>query len=675
MHYALAPSKRQVWRRPPRARSLIDFARDLRFGEGEVKGNRYVPESDPAQCEILKAMEQYREVKVLKPAQAGGTWASQIVPLLWVLFELQESAVYGGPDMQLLGKIWRQKIKTAIEESPWASRIPDSGKGSRGGAPDEIIFTNGAALTFIGAGAKNEAAQAAVTARAAFTDEYDSIEDYRRTLIKSRTKSYGDRALHSDNSTLKEALGDSLLLSEYEHLSTRSRLAFLCPHTGRYRVLEKDQLRFDNSSPAAAKATARLVFEDDNGATVEWSEHDRARALRDSVIVHKGQWIVSCLDSDGAVCESRVVGAAPDTDVFGIRWTCLDTRIGRTLGSVAAEWVRADQLAEKGKEYALANLFRDEFVEPYISQQAVSEGLVPATVAERVTEHERGVVPPDTIGITIGTDPGGARTGIHWVAMAWRPNRRGHLFAYGRFAPIATDGTAVLMALQAWHSDSVAPGWAGHHVTFGFVDSNWETEAIDTFCSGLGFDRWKPTQGYSDTQYGAKTYHPKKSTESKKVLKHDRSREIPTWHEERLEKRGRLVRFNANYWKGYVHQGLRSPTTHPGAITLHAGDAEMHMQSGDIENARQVPGIAVQLCAERQVYDEGKGVYVWKIAQDIARENHWLDAAANACAAADYAGYLREEQPAARKAGSSSTKNTQAIRTRDGRPYLISQRN
>lgn len=674
--YRLGRVRADVWRRPAPPKGLMDFARTLRFGEGKRVGKLFVPESHPAQHYLLTAITEYREVKLLKPVQDGGTWASQIVPALWLLLELDQGVVYGAPDMGLCSKFWTQKLRPTLDKSGLLHRIPESGKGSRGGSPDEVHFVDGGVLTFMGAGAGNEGAQAMVTARAAFTDEYDSIEAYRRRLIKARTKHYGAQAIGSDCSTLKEALGDSLLWQEYQTISTGTRLAFCCPHTGYYRLIEKEDLEFDNTDPLAAHDSARLVFTNPDGTTTTWTESDRQQALKRYLPVHRGQAIVHSVDESGQVIDARVIGRHPRTDVLGLRYTCFHSP-NRDIRDIAKRWCSAQQLAAGGDESELASLTRDEFVEPFVSQVTHEDGLAPAAIAARVTNHARRDIPADTTHITVGTDPGGARTGIHWVALAWRPNCRAHVFDYGRFAPIATDGDAVLAALQAWWQDVLIPGWGqGRLPDLTYLDSNWETEWVDRFCRQAGFDRFKPIQGFSETQHGAgrKRYIPKHAGKAKDVLRHDRMRENSTWHESRLQHRGRLVRLDADHWKRTAHTMLRVPMTQPNSISLFDAKPELHLHAIDIPHARKVPGFATQVCAERQAYSEKEGRYVFQPCPEITKENHWLDALAYALAAGDYLGLFRSVAAPDRPRVKQATRHDTGMTTPDGRPFLLTQR-
>ncbi len=87
-----------------------------------------------------------------------------------------------------------------------------------------------------------------------------------------------------------------------------------------------------------------------------------------------------------------------------------------------------------------------------------------------------------------------------------------------------------------------------------------------------------------------------------------------------------LVEVDADHWKSWVHQRLSTPLGQPGAMTLYSAPAQDHLS------------LAKHLTAERKVEEfiAGKGVVIrWEA---VRRQNHWLDALYNACAAGSLCG-------------------------------------
>jgi len=667
---------REVWRRPPEARPLIEYAKTCRFGEPPNRGERYDPHSHPGQYWALRLLPDRRwaGLKLLGPVQDGKTWAGQLVPTMWLLFERKESVTYGAPDLPLLSKLWLQKLRPAIEETYGSSVFPGHGPGSREGSRLEHIRFHGASLNFIGAGGKNEAGQAGVTSRGGFQDEYDSIKPYFRRLIHRRTSRYGGDAIRCDTSTLKTAYGQSFLWSEYEHSSTASRIALRCPHTGYYVIPEYENLEFDRASPGRARATARLIFDTPSGV-VEWTEQDRKVALRDTLLVHAGQQVVHSVDGEGRVVGAEVVGPVPDVEYAGLRWNCFHSPLAaKALPEIAAQYQVALVLAENDDDTALKSIMHDEFVREYSGSVVYGEGLEPKAIAIRTTNHERNQIPDGTVALTMGIDPGGARTGIHWWLWAWLPTPRPHCPAYGRIAPWATAGEEVLAALTEFGHDFIAPGWNGFHVDLVYVDANWETDHIIRWCKAMGFNRFKPVRGFSRTHHKWKNYNPKKSDGSKDVLRHDRSRGVPMWFEERLQRGGRRINLDADFYKRRFHSACRTPMGQARAMSLHhVRDPKEHLELPEIEGARHVPGAAVQICSEHEEFSEKHNAHVWVRTEGLGGQSHFLDAGAYGLAAGDYLGvYDRaDRRPPAPQAARPQSRG---MVTPDGRPFHIHER-
>jgi hypothetical protein len=87
-----------------------------------------------------------------------------------------------------------------------------------------------------------------------------------------------------------------------------------------------------------------------------------------------------------------------------------------------------------------------------------------------------------------------------------------------------------------------------------------------------------------------------------------------------------LVEADADHWKSFVHQRLATPVGNPGAMTLFRATPQEHLP------------LAKHLTAEKKTdqFIAGKGVVVkW---ERLRRQNHWLDALYNACAAGHYCG-------------------------------------
>src|ERR1035437_2671123 len=71
-----------------------------------------------------------------------------VIALMYHLFEIEETAIFGIPTLDLVGQKWERDIKPVIEASRYRDMIPSTGTGSRGGRVEQITFRNGVTLLF-----------------------------------------------------------------------------------------------------------------------------------------------------------------------------------------------------------------------------------------------------------------------------------------------------------------------------------------------------------------------------------------------------------------------------------------------------------------------------------------------------------------------------------------------
>lgn len=349
----------------PRPRPLLAFASSLRMpdeGGGDPEAaprepQLHDPRSHPAQYEFYKAFAKggFLDFVVLGPVQDGKTWAIEIVPTLWNLVELRRHVVYGCPDRPFCGKMWRSKFLPTIHASGLGHLLPETGPGSDGGVPDDMLFGTGARFFMLGAGAKNEAGQAGVTAPTVVIGERSSIRPRWVELLFGRKESYGAAGRGVSTSTLKhDGDGEDSTVTAYND-STGGRLQFRCPKCSHWQSWEWDRVEADWTSDETAMATVRLHCANSpcrHGLT----EYERMSSLRDWRLVMKGQSV----GADGVV-----VGIPPASQVWGLRWTALDSPL-KDLRVLAVKYRQAvvvrDVYGEHGK---LQQFTRDMLVRQY----------------------------------------------------------------------------------------------------------------------------------------------------------------------------------------------------------------------------------------------------------------------------------------------------------------------
>jgi hypothetical protein len=369
---------------PPSPRPLLEFTRTLRYPDGPEQDGLCEPESHVATFEILRAFAAggFDAMVTLGPVQDTKTWSTTTVPTLYALAELRRSVVIGWPDRSLAGKYWRGKLKPTMQASGLGDLLPVEGPGSDGGAPEDVLFTTGARLYLLGAGARNEAGQSMVTAPIVKLEERDSIRTRWAELLYQRCESYGEHKRRSETSTIKHDKG-SPTVAAYEG-SLAYRPHFACPlcvaaahPSGGWQTLEPDRFTYDPTDDLAAEATAHVICAHDPAHRIHEALRTQMITGRRWRLVARGQTV----QADGTV-----TGDLPRSKVWGFRWTALDSPL-KPLGELAKQHRQACERRDAyGDHDPLRQFYRDKWVLPYredVEGQAGLEAITPAYLQAR----------------------------------------------------------------------------------------------------------------------------------------------------------------------------------------------------------------------------------------------------------------------------------------------------
>ena len=120
--------------------------------------------------------DYYKAVALVACTQSGKSLMGTNIPILYYLFEKQEDCLYGVPMMSLAHGVWTEKIFPVINDTKYKKFMPQSGKGSRGGNFDSVLFGNGSFLRFLAAGG-NAAQQSSHTAKYLLLTEIDKFDE------------------------------------------------------------------------------------------------------------------------------------------------------------------------------------------------------------------------------------------------------------------------------------------------------------------------------------------------------------------------------------------------------------------------------------------------------------------------------------------------------------------
>ena len=592
-------------------RSLRQFAEsEIILPDGPFQGQRFRCNRQPAHGLFFDAVDagNFFRFACTGPQQSGKTLAFVVVPILYHLFERQQTVLFGLPSMEMANDKWQLDIKPAIEASQYARFLPRRGAGSRGSTPELIQFTNGANLKFITAGGGDEkragfTGPVLVVTEVSHLDEVGGKSDEATKLkqMEGRVRAYrasGQARIYLESTVTVE---DGRIWQEYQN-GTAGEVVFPCDSCGDYVCPSREHLHGwqEAQSEAEAEANSRWAC-----PSCGWLFDDskRREMLQRAKLRHRGQHI----DSAGIV-----TGDIPATKTMGFRYSAA------TNTFVTAAIVGADEW--RGKREIDADNSEREMLQwtwalPAQPKEQAVEPLDFRTIMHRQSDYRRGQIPPETVRIAAGVDVRAAQ--LDWFVTAEQRDGQPICIDYG-FEPVQRDladlKTALRQAIRllqekfdsGWQSDS-----GNRSADIVLIDAGWETDIIRE--EAARHSLWNTSKGFGFKQHLGQVYNAPRDR-SKITVKLGEG-----WHDVLFTGsagRYREYQNNADLWKRRVHQALSVPVESPQALLLPATDQPEHR----IE-------LAKQLTAEREVtaFEVGKGsVTKW---QQTFTRNHLLDAA------------------------------------------------
>jgi hypothetical protein len=339
-------------------------------------------------------------------------------------------------------------------------------------------------------------------------------------------------------------------------------------------------------------------------------------------LVHDGQQINR---------EGEAVGRQPSTSTFGLRWSAVNN-LFLSAGDIGADEWRATRAADE--ENAERELRQFVWCLPIAPAKLEQTSLEVHELASRMLSIPRGLVPKTATSLTAAMDLGKYLT--HWIVVAWCPNATGHIVDYGRFE-VASDELgveqALLVAMRELR-DLVTTGWqqeGSNGPTMKpasvWIDAGYMTPTVYAFCREAN-SVFHPSVGRGADQQRQQWYN--RPTQTGSIVRHiGEGFHMNYLRSERLH----LAEVDSDHWKTWVHERLSTPLGTPGALSLFQAPPQTHL------------ALAKHLTAEVRTEEflPGKGLRVkW---ERVRKQNHWLDALYNACAAGHFAGVRLVTEP------------------------------
>lgn len=606
--------------RPRPVRTVRQFAEDeIVLPNGPYQGRAFRCDRQPYARLFLDELDagRWKRVAATGPSQSGKTLTCYVIPLLYHLFELEETVVVGLPDLDMAADKWREDIRPVIQASGSLRRqLLEQGEGSRGGKVRAVTFANGATLRFM-TGGGGDKSRAGFTSRVLVVTEVDGMDESggksreadKVSQLEARSKAFGDRARTYLECTVTTE--DGRIWREYDQ-GSRSRILMPCVHCERHVELGRDNLEGWRGAETdlEARECAHWVCPACDHA---WTDEEREASARESILVHAGQDV----DDRG-----RITGEARRVETLGFRWSAADN-LFVTAGDVGVDEWRAAQ--DPDEDNAERKMRQFVWCLPHEPAQTQSVELDTPALQRRMSEVPRGIVPDGCELITAGIDVGKYR--CWYTVTAWHDDASGQVIDYGPLDTAVGDRSeeeAILATLREFR-EVCAEGWPRGRdqlvqPRLVLVDSGYQTETVYSFIreSGPG---WLPVKGYGTAQRRSTSYRQPKTTSATVQIVGEQ------YHVAMLkEQRTRLVEVNADHWKGWLHRRLTVEPGKRGALVLFRAEPTFHRS------------FAKHITAEREVeeWEAGKGfIRRW---EQIYRHNHLLDTTALSCVAGHLAG-------------------------------------
>jgi len=286
-----------------------------------------------------------------------------------------------------------------------------------------------------------------------------------------------------------------------------------------------------------------------------------------------------------------------------------------------------------------------------IQQQDDIELLSAAKIAEKITGHDRGVVPDECSTITAFTDVQGEH--LFWMVVAWAPDFTGYVIDYGAWPDqrrnyftrrdIRTklsdtydgDESGVMFAALTELGDKLAGSTYttkdGRSMKLArwCIDGNWRsrTKAVESYAKQSRY-----ASILTITQGRGVKASERPFSEAQRSLKW---RTGPAWFWQDGPGPARWVTFDANLWKKRVHEGLSLARGSRGSIQLFNAPPHVHQMLGD--HLRAEKPIKVQA--------HGRTVYEWQ--EKPGQDNEGLDCLVGCAVAASIEKINRSSEQAA----------------------------
>lgn len=571
-------------------RSLKQFAREeiiLPDDGGPYSGEPYDPTFQPYADILFDEIDSgnWSEIYVTGPTQSGKTLASFVIPLVYVVAELQKNVAVGIPIGEMVNDKWQVDLLPVLKASPFLSRlIPTKGPGSPGNrVVDHVTLANGVTIKFMTRGGSDASKAAFTASRVIVTEaaawsqgvstskEADPLAQLRGRT-RSRSRFDENQKIDSDRQMLVEGTvtvpGD--LPWKMKAHSSDSRLVCPCVHCKEYVQIEKENFGGFESSPTELDAAKDGCFFCPNCGE-EINEEQRVEMVHKVKLIHKGQTISKA---------GKISGERPKTSVLFFRWSAFHNLFLKISDLAADAW--------KVAQYEPDTPERDEaekeenqqiWCKPAETKLVDTDPLDRGLVRKRQEKFTIGVIPTNTEFLAFGVDVG--RWKCWYFGIAFRSDGTLHAPIFGAMDTGLSrkmsenerqihEGEAIRDCLGRIF-DLIENGFPVPHgqmkkADITMVDTRYATQDVFAAIKERGTSMKGPfigIQGVGKSQLNSRRYsQPKKATG---IVRKICNR---FYYEYSPEHRQVKVVLDVDYAKMGVQKCLRVSVGEPGSLTL-----------------------------------------------------------------------------------------------------------
>lgn len=615
--------------RPSRLRSMLQFAEaEIVVPSGPFEGMRFSVARQPfarlwfnAIDDVHRPSDHFSEMIITGPSQSGKTLIGFVIPIMYHLFERQETVVAAVPDLDMARDKWEQDIEPVLGRTRYRELLPRKNFSFRGG--DSITFRNGRILRFMSAGGSDKS-RAGFTTRVVCMTETDGFDTRTSTSdeatkieqIEARTRSYPiqKRRIYKE-CTPSTDVGHTWV--RYM-AGTASKIWLPCRHCKKWVFPERESLHGWQEAETDFDALQSTSFFCPKCGEA-WVEEDRRWSNTNAKLIHRGQEISE---------QGEVTGEAVKTLTLGFRWSAVNNMLVPAADVGVDEWraVRAED--EDNEERKLCQFV---WALPYRPKSEYRVRLDVDKLNKRQSRYGRGQAPAETSLVTVGVDVN-IRV-LHWTAIAWDKRGRGFVIDYGTQGVESDDAVfaeAIREALLNLDA-KLGSGWTRREVDRIGVDCRWETDAVVQAIRSFRSPKWRCFMGLGAGHWARNKAVPVKVSGDVIWVGDQCYEKVVQKH------RSTVIFADANYWKTWLHKRLaitqgEKEDPSDGVITLF-----------ETTNSKEHVTFAKHLTAEREVqtFEPGKGYL--KIWEPIRPQNHWLDSTYIACVLYDR--YKNSQRP------------------------------